>query len=90
MPKLEFVDPHVHFYHMQHPELVYSHWQLGEPELSPTEIEASFGAMSCSPLRNCQSRCRRSIHSAPLGSGIKKLADTRLNYSVEWAEPDAS
>jgi predicted TIM-barrel fold metal-dependent hydrolase len=31
MDKLEFVDPHVHFYDMQHPELVYGHWQPGEP-----------------------------------------------------------
>ena len=31
MPKLEFVDAHVHFYDMQHPELVYSHWQPDVP-----------------------------------------------------------
>ena len=27
MGKLEFVDAHVHFYDMQHPELFYGHWQ---------------------------------------------------------------
>ena len=26
MVKPEFVDTHVHFYDMQHPELVYAHW----------------------------------------------------------------
>ena len=31
MEKLEFVDTHVHFYDMQHPELVYGHWQPGVP-----------------------------------------------------------
>ena len=31
MDKLEFVDAHVHFYDMQHPELVYGHWQPGVP-----------------------------------------------------------
>ena len=31
MPKLEFVDAHVHFYDMQHPELFYAHWQPGVP-----------------------------------------------------------
>lgn len=29
--ELEFVDAHVHFYDMQHPELVYGHWQPGVP-----------------------------------------------------------
>ena len=27
MTRLEFVDAHVHFYDMQHPELIYAHWQ---------------------------------------------------------------
>ena len=27
MSRLEFVDAHVHFYDMQHPELIYAHWQ---------------------------------------------------------------
>ena len=27
MTKLNFVDTHVHFYDMQHPELFYAHWQ---------------------------------------------------------------
>lgn len=31
MNKLAFVDAHVHFYDMQHPELVYGHWQPGVP-----------------------------------------------------------
>ena len=31
MKKLEFVDSHVHFYDMQHPELFYGHWQPGVP-----------------------------------------------------------
>ena len=31
MNKLEFVDAHVHFYDMQHPELHYGHWQPGVP-----------------------------------------------------------
>ena len=34
MDKLELVDTHVHFYDMQHPELVYSHWQPGVPHPS--------------------------------------------------------
>ena len=34
MDKLEFVDSHVHFYDMQHPELVYAHWQPGVPHPS--------------------------------------------------------
>ena len=34
MDKLEFVDSHVHFYDMQHPELVYGHWQPGVPHES--------------------------------------------------------
>ena len=29
--KLAFVDSHVHYYDMQHPELVYGHWQPGVP-----------------------------------------------------------
>ena len=29
--KLDFVDSHVHYYDMQHPELVYGHWQPGVP-----------------------------------------------------------
>ena len=32
MAKLEFVDAHIHFYDMQHPELVYDHWQPDEPD----------------------------------------------------------
>ena len=31
MNKLDFIDAHVHFYDMQHPELFYGHWQPGEP-----------------------------------------------------------
>ena len=31
MAKLDFVDAHVHFYDMQHPELFYAHWQPGVP-----------------------------------------------------------
>ena len=31
MTRLEFVDTHVHFYDMNHPELIYGHWQLGVP-----------------------------------------------------------
>ncbi len=31
MTKKEFVDPHVHFYDMKHPDLVYGHWQPGVP-----------------------------------------------------------
>ena len=31
MKKLQFVDAHVHFYDMQHPELFYGHWQPGVP-----------------------------------------------------------
>ena len=31
MDNLEFVDTHVHFYDLQHPELVYQHWQPGVP-----------------------------------------------------------
>ena len=31
MDKLEFVDSHVHYYDMQHPELIYGHWQPGVP-----------------------------------------------------------
>ena len=31
MDKLAFVDSHVHFYDLQHPELVYGHWQPGVP-----------------------------------------------------------
>ena len=27
LTRLDFVDTHVHFYDMQHPELIYSHWQ---------------------------------------------------------------
>ncbi len=32
MPPIEFVDSHVHFYDMQHPELHYAHWQ---PDVDP-------------------------------------------------------
>ncbi len=35
MGKLEFVDAHVHFYDMQHPELFYGHWQ---PDADPPVI----------------------------------------------------
>ena len=35
MEKLEFVDAHVHFYDMQHPELFYGHWQ---PDVDPPLI----------------------------------------------------
>ena len=35
MEKLEFVDSHVHFYDMQHPELFYGHWQ---PDVNPPLI----------------------------------------------------
>ena len=31
MTKIDFVDSHVHFYDMQHPELFYAHWQPGKP-----------------------------------------------------------
>ena len=31
MNKREFVDAHVHYYDMRHPELVYDHWKPGEP-----------------------------------------------------------
>ena len=31
MSKLDFVDAHVHFYDMQHPDLFYGHWQPGVP-----------------------------------------------------------
>ena len=31
MAKREFVDAHVHYYDMQHPELHYGHWQPGVP-----------------------------------------------------------
>ena len=31
MAKHEFVDAHVHYYDMQHPELVYGHWLPGVP-----------------------------------------------------------
>ncbi len=31
MANLDFVDSHVHFYDMQHPELFYAHWQPGVP-----------------------------------------------------------
>ena len=31
MEKLEFVDTHVHYYDMQHPELIYGHWLPGVP-----------------------------------------------------------
>ena len=27
MPRFDFVDTHVHFYDMQHPELLYAHWR---------------------------------------------------------------
>ncbi len=35
MRKLEFVDAHVHFYDMHHPELFYGHWQ---PDADPPVI----------------------------------------------------
>ena len=35
MDKPEFVDSHVHFYDMQHPELFYGHWQ---PDVNPPLI----------------------------------------------------
>jgi len=35
MEELEFVDSHVHFYDMQHPELFYGHWQ---PDVNPPLI----------------------------------------------------
>ena len=35
MGKLEFVDAHVHFYDMHHPELFYGHWQ---PDADPPVI----------------------------------------------------
>ena len=35
MDKLDFVDTHVHFYDMQHPELFYAHWQ---PDVDPPLI----------------------------------------------------
>ena len=35
MEKLEFVDSHVHFYDMRHPELFYGHWQ---PDVNPPLI----------------------------------------------------
>ena len=35
MEKLDFVDSHVHFYDMQHPELFYGHWQ---PDVNPPLI----------------------------------------------------
>lgn len=31
MAKLEFVDTHVHFYDIEHPDLFYEHWQPGVP-----------------------------------------------------------
>lgn len=38
MDKPEFVDAHVHFYDMQHPELFYAHWQ-------PDVVHPSLGAL---------------------------------------------
>ena len=35
MDRLEFVDAHVHFYDMQHPDLFYGHWQ---PDVDPPLI----------------------------------------------------
>ncbi len=35
MEKLEFVDAHVHFYDMEHPDLFYAHWQ---PDVDPPLI----------------------------------------------------
>ena len=35
MSKLDFVDTHVHFYDMQHPDLHYAHWQ---PDVDPPMI----------------------------------------------------
>ena len=35
MEKLRFVDSHVHFYDMKHPELFYGHWQ---PDVDPPLI----------------------------------------------------
>lgn len=35
MDKLEFVDTHVHYYDMQHPDLFYAHWQ---PDVNPPLI----------------------------------------------------
>lgn len=35
MSKLEFVDAHVHFYDMRHPDLFYGHWQ---PDVDPQPI----------------------------------------------------
>ena len=34
MTKIDFVDTHVHYYDMQHPELFYAHWQPGVPHPS--------------------------------------------------------
>tara|TARA_B100001123_G_scaffold120950_1_gene140809 strand:+ start:1422 stop:2294 length:873 start_codon:yes stop_codon:yes gene_type:complete len=31
MQKIEFVDAHVHYYDMKHPDLFYAHWQPGVP-----------------------------------------------------------
>ena len=31
MPKVDFVDTHIHLYDMKHPELFYGHWQPGVP-----------------------------------------------------------
>ena len=38
MDKPEFVDAHVHFYDMQHPELFYAHWQ-------PDVVHPSLGTL---------------------------------------------
>lgn len=35
MPQLQFVDAHVHFYDMHHPDLFYGHWQ---PDVDPPLI----------------------------------------------------
>ena len=73
MAKLEFVDTHVHFYDMQHPDLFYAHWQ---PDVDPPVVgkqmrklgERNFVAEDYVTL-TCDANVTKAVHvQAAIGS----------------------
>ena len=63
---MKIVDPHVHFYDMEHPDLVYGHWQPGVPHPSlGWQIQKLSERNYLAEDQNAQSRSELD-HSAPL------------------------
>ena len=92
MDKLEFVDSHIHFYDMQHPELVYGHWQPGvrHPSGRPvgnmliqTNNLVCYWATSTTRLNMHEAKTHLSAHVARLKAGDRIILCRRNRPVVE-------